>query len=335
MPVFPRITKIAYALPAAVVRNAEIAAQSKWTADDILKKTGISERHIAGANETAADLAVLAARQIIGQDGELADIDLLVFCTQSPDYALPPSACLIQNRLGLSTHCAAFDFNLGCSGYIYGLAIVQSMLRAGVARKGLLLTGETYSKWFAREDVSVAAIFGDAGTATLVECTESPDPAIGPFLLGTDGTGARRLIVGGSGARPMTGDPLLAGMPADDSRRKRLFMDGPEIFAFTTRAVPSAIAEYFSQHRLSWDDFDHVVFHQANRFMLEHLRRQCRIPEEKFVYCLELIGNTVSNTIPIALAELQQVGKLQTGHRLLLVGFGVGYSWGICTLRWA
>jgi 3-oxoacyl-[acyl-carrier-protein] synthase-3 len=334
MPVYPRITGVSYALPEGIVENAQIAPLSKWTAEDILRKTGIARRHIAAPKETAADLAVAAARRLLASIKDPQSIDLIAFCTQTPDYALPTSACLIQDRLGLSTSCAAFDFNLGCSGYVYGLSIVQSMLRSGDAHRALLLTGETYSKWFDVSDVSVATIFGDAGTATMLECVEADEPPIGPFSLGTDGRGASRLIVGGSGARLIEGDPLLANRPDGSCPPDRLYMDGPEVFAFTTRVVPMAVSAYLERNGLSWDSFDHVVFHQANRFMLDHLRKQCRIPAEKFVLCLEPFGNTVCNTIPVALVEMQAAGRLRAGNRLLLIGFGVGYSWGICALRW-
>lgn len=353
----PRIVGIDYALPERIVTNEEVAKNSKWTADEIYIKLGIKERHVVSENETASDLAFLAARQTLDKFGVAADqIDLLIFCSQCPDYALPTSACLLQNRLGISTRCAAFDFNLGCSGYVYGLAIASSMMRTGCASKALLLTGETYSKYLSPDDFSVKSIFGDAGTATILEMAgleaagveaagleaagleaegleaEGDASFVGPFTLCSDGSGGKRLVVGGSGGRKMENDPTLALAP--EGEKNFLFMDGPEIFAFTTRVVPPMVKQFLRENDWTWDDFDWVVFHQANKFILDYLRNACRIPAEKFVYGVENVGNTVSNTIPIALAELGKVGRLRRGQRILAVGFGVGYSWGCCAIRW-
>jgi len=330
-PLLPSISVISYALPKRVVTNEELSTDSKWTADGIADKTGIKTRHVVDLSQTAADLAFEAAKKIVGHRIPANEIDLLVFCTQSPDYLLPTSACLIQDRLGLSTSCAAFDFNLGCSGYVYGLGIVKSMLESGIASKALLLTGETYSKWLDEKDMSVRTIFGDAGTATLLELT--PTGSIGPFVLGTDGSGAHHLIVHEHAARSRAIDPLFAKFPQNQVSNK-LYMDGPEIYVFTLEAVPKAYRELLKKANIITDDLDLVVFHQANSYMLEQLRKQCRIPSEKFIIDLENYGNTVSNTIPIVLANLVEQKKLCSGMKLALVGFGVGLSWGACIVDW-
>jgi 3-oxoacyl-[acyl-carrier-protein] synthase-3 len=233
----------------------------------------------------------------------------------------------------LPTTCAAFDFNLGCSGYVYGLSIAQAMIQTGHSKRALLLTGETYSKWFDPHNFSVASIFGDAGTATIIDSEQSDTCFIGPFAYGTDGSGANRLIVGGSCARKVNNDPYLKLIPEGENKTK-LFMDGPEIFAFTTRKIPSAIRQFLQKNQYTLDDFNWIIFHQANKFMLDCLRKQCHIPEEKFIVMLKDTGNTVSNSIPIVLSEMQHKMMLKTGDRLLLVGFGVGYSWSICSITW-
>ncbi len=328
------IKQVEYALPERQVTNEEIAAlNSKWTTEKILEKTGISRRHVADPQTTASDLAFQAASKIVGRSVPPETVDLLVFCTQSPDYVLPTTACILQERLGIPTSCAAFDFNQGCSGYIYGLSIVQSMIRAGQSRRALLLTGETYSKWMDPADFSVATIFGDAGTATLIDAEENETAFIGPFIYGTDGSGADRLIVGGSGARAMENDPCLGRIPEDMDKGK-LFMDGPEIFAFTTRKIPSTLKKFLNENQWTMDDFDYVIFHQANKFMIYSLRKLCRITEVKLIVDMERTGNTVSNTIPIILSDMKGNHVLQSGDRLLLVGFGVGYSWGACRIVW-
>ena len=327
------ISHIEYVLPDQLVVNDELTVTgTRWTPEEITNKTGITKRFVVDTQTTASDLAFQAASKIVGSIVAADSIDLLIFCTQSPDYVLPTTACLLQHRLGLPTNCAAFDFNLGCSGYVYGLSIVQSMIRAGHAKRALLLTGETYSKYFDRSDFSVASIFGDAGTATLIDAGDSTEETIGPFIFGTDGSGGDRLIVGGSGARPLKDDPILVRVP--ENAKTKLFMDGPEIFAFTMRTIQSTLETFFAKHGWTWNDFDRIVFHQANKFMLDNLRVQCGIPSEKFIVRMENVGNTVSNTIPIVLAELQHENALKSGDRLLLVGFGVGYSWAACALTW-
>jgi 3-oxoacyl-[acyl-carrier-protein] synthase III len=331
---FPTIVDIDYYLPEKILTNEDIAREfPEWTVEKIAEKTGINSRHIASDSQTASDLAYEAAEKLLQRHPELRDqVDLLVFCTQTPDYALPTTACVLQDRLSLQTACLAFDYNLGCSGFVVGLSVVKSMLQSGEATTALLLTGETYSKWMDPNDKSVRTIFGDAGTATLVT-NSAPKNVIGPFVYGTDGRGKNRLIVHGSGARKPEDDDGLDLM-SESHPQCSLFMDGAEIFSFTIRAVPKTVRNLLKKSELSWDNIAWCVFHQANTFMLEHLRKQCRIPEEKFVLCLQDFGNTVSNTIPIVLREMLSDGRLKSGQRLMLVGFGVGYSWSACILEW-
>ena len=330
------ITAIEYHLPERVLTNEDISlAHPEWSIESIYAKTGICSRHIARADETAGDLAYEAAMKLFSSEVcRPEDIDLLVLCTQTPDYAIPTTACLLQNRLGLPTTCAAFDFNLGCSGYVYGLSIVKGLLESGQCTKAILLTAETYSKWIDEADKGVRTVFGDGAAATLIELTESPDgrDLIGPFVFGTDGSGWDRLIVHGSGARPITQDEI-AHLP-EDHAPDRLFMDGPEIFSFTIRSVPLAFDNLLAKAETSLDELDLVVYHQANAYMLEYLRKRSKIPTEKFVMHLEDVGNTVSSSIPIALRRAHDTGQLKKDMALALVGFGVGYSWAAGTIVW-
>lgn len=330
------ITAIAYHLPLTSLTNDDLVREyPDWDVEKIFAKTGISCRRIAAPDQTAGDLALEAGRELItAWGGRRDDIDLLILCTQTPDYALPTTACILQDRLGLSTTCAAFDLNLGCSGFVYGLAIVKGMLETGQAGRALLINAETYSKWIDPDDRSVRTIFGDGAAATiveLVECSDGPDP-IGPFVFGTDGRGYDKLIVHGSGARGLEA-PGLACL-REGRRADRLFMDGPEIFTFTIRTVPRTVRSLLEKAGLRMADVDLFVFHQANSYMLEHLRKQCRIPQEKFFLSLEQYGNTVSSTIPIALKDAADKGALKDGMRVAVVGFGVGYSWAAATLIW-
>ncbi len=330
------ITAVEYHLPEGILTNSDFEKlQSNWRAEDILAKTGIACRHISAEGETASDLACEAGRKLLASGVVRAEeIGLLIFCTQTPDYALPTSACLLQNRLGLPRTCAAFDMNLGCSGFVYGLSLAKGFLESGLAEKALLLTGDTYTKWLAPDDMSVRTVFGDGAAATLVELQDSPDGRdyLGPFVFGTDGSGWFRLAVHGSGARPFR--PEDRELLPQGHEPGKLYMDGPNIFNFTIKEVPTAYAALLAKAGKTTADIDLVVFHQANAFMLEHLRKRIHIPEEKFALALREIGNTVSSSIPIALQESVKSGRLWNGAVVALVGFGVGYSWGANLILW-
>jgi 3-oxoacyl-[acyl-carrier-protein] synthase III len=325
---FAVISAIEYYLPETVVTNDALAKEfPEWGADKIAEKTGILRRHIANAGELSSDLAAKAAQKLF-TSGAVApsDIDYILFCTQTPDFGLPTSACLLQHRLGISTTAGASDFNLGCSGYVYGLSLAKGLIESGQAKRVLLLTAETYSKLLDPKDKTVRTIFGDAGAATLVGTTESDgSPHIGPFVFGTDGSGGANLVCHRGGWR---------GATAEAAGRDALWMNGPEIFNFTLKVVPDVVKRTLVRAGLEQDDIDLFVFHQANRYMLEHLRKKLAVPHEKFVVALEHCGNTVSSTIPIALCEARRAGRLIPGARLMLVGFGVGYSWGATVIRW-
>ena len=327
-----RIAAIEYHLPEHVLDNAALAAEfPDWTVDKIAHKTGIKERRLAGHDETASDLAFKAARKLFASGATSpTSIDYVILCTQSPDYLLPTTACLLQDRLGIPTHTGALDINLGCSGFVYGLSLAKGLIETGQARSVLLLTAETYSKYMHPRDRSVRALFGDAAAATLVKATEAPT-CLGPFVFGTDGSGGKNLIVETGGMR----NPGLVGSegsakPGPDW----LWMNGPEIFAFTLRVVPEVLDRLLSAANLNRDDVDQYVMHQANAYMLSHLRKKIGVPEKRFVLALESCGNTVSSTIPIALKDAVADGRIEPGHLLALVGFGVGYSWGAGLVHW-
>lgn len=333
---YAAVTAVEYYLPAGVLTNEDLARQyPQWSVDKIFAKTGIRTRHIAAPDETVSDMGVEAARRLFaaGRCGP-REIDLLVFCTQTPDYALPTTACIVQDRLGLATACAAFDVNLGCSGFVYGLGMAKGLLETGQARKALLITAETYSKWLADGDRTVRTIFGDGAAATLIELVEGadgPEP-IGPFVYGTDGRGYDRLIVHGSGGKAID-DKARRSMPPGHAE-SRLYMDGPEVFTFTLRTVPEAFGRLLAAAGMSLEQIDLVVFHQANAYILEHLRDRLGIPPEKFVVDVMDHGNTVSSTIPIALRDASEAGRLRRDMTVAVVGFGVGYSWAAAKLIW-
>ncbi len=326
-----RIEAIASHFPDAVLDNAALAKlYPDWPASKILEKTGIASRHISAPGETSADLAEQAARKMFAAGVDPASIDYLLFCTQTPDHVLPTTACVLQEKLGLRTDIGALDFNLGCSGFVYGLSLAKGLIETGQAKRVLLLTADTYSKLIHPKDKSVRTLFGDGAAATLIAECDATEPQIGPFVFGTDGSGAQNLVVPSGGYRNPR-DAASAVEQTDASGNVRsadnLYMNGPAIMAFTLREVPAAIARLSDVTGRRLNDYDVVAFHQANGFMLERLRAKLGIEPSRFALRLESCGNTVSSTIPIALEPL--VGQ-ETKRRALLVGFGVGYSWAAC-----
>lgn len=325
-------------LPKSVLDNDQLAKlYPNWPAEKIFDKTGISRRHIADRNETAADMAAAAAERLFAASGTKPDeIDFLILTTQSPDYPLPTSACLLQDRLGIPTRSGAFDINLGCSAYVYGLAVAKGLLLAGMSRRLLLIASETYSKYIHPMDKSVRTLFGDGAAATLL--THDDALRIGSFVFGTDGSGGDNLIVpvGGSRRPDHGGDGIETTDASGNTRtEKNLFMDGPKIFHFTADAVPAAVAEVLHRNQLSLDQIDLIVFHQANKFILDYLAATLKLPAEKFYIHFDDCGNTVSASIPIALARAASEGRLADGNRVLIAGFGVGLSWGAGILTWS
>ena len=325
---FASIGPIAIHLPEAVEDNDQLRAEfPQWDLDQIYEKTGIRARHIAADDECASDLGVAAAEQLFRKhDIDPLSIDFLLFCTQTPDYPLPTTACLMQQRLGLSTSIGALDFNLGCSGFVYGLSLADGLIRSGAARRVLLITAETYSKYIDKSDRALRTIFGDGAAATLVEA--QPTRSLGSFRFGTDGRGANTLMATEGGWRR----PEAAIQP---SKRKRwpssLFMDGPELVKTTLDVVPPLIDDLLADAQWERDDVDMYLMHQATRFMLEHLRERLDLDEEHTPEALLDCGNTVSSTIPLLIDELRRSGQLRPGKQTLLIGFGVGLSWAGCT----
>lgn len=327
------IKALAYTLPENEVTNEQLVKEfPEWSVDKIADKVGINTRFVASENETSSDLAVKAAEKLFLENPNInkEDIDFVLFCTQSPDYFLPTSACIIQNKLGLPTTCGALDFNLGCSGYIYGLSLAKGLILGGIANNVLLLTGETYSKYLHPKDKGNRTIFGDAGSATLISTEGFAE--IGNFSLGTDGKGAENLIVKTGGLRcksPM--NDLTFDEKANPTSSDYLYMNGSEIFNFTIEAVPELVKNTLLKNKLTNDEIEGFVFHQANKFMLNFLRKKLKIKEEKFHYYMSEVGNTVSSTVPIVLYEKLKNGELH--GNILLGGFGVGYSWGGCVIN--
>lgn len=313
-----RISAIESFFPKKVVTNEDLQKDfPEWSPEKIFNKVGVKQRCVASQEETVLELAVKASEKVL-QNFDKNKIDFILFCTQSPDYHLPTTACILQDRLGLRKNIGALDFNLGCSGFVYGLSIAKGLIATGVAETILLVTSETYTKYLRPDDKSNKTIFGDGAAATLIEKDENKHSF--QFELGTDGSGYDNLIVKNGGGR----NPKTEG----DTMGNCLFMNGPKIFTFTIEKIPTIVNEILKKNNLKKEDIDYFVFHQANKHILTRQLEILEIPENRFYINLENTGNTVSSTIPIALKDLLDSGKVKKGQKVMLVGFGVGLSWG-------
>jgi len=328
------IKGIAYYLPERVVTNEELVKEfPEWSVDKVAQKVGVDSRHLAAENETAGDMAEKAARKLFEEYSiDPKTIDFLMLCTQSPDYFLPSTACVLQDRLGIPTTAGAFDYNLGCSGCIYGMAMAKGLITAGIANNVLLLTAETYNKYLHPDDKSNRSIFGDGAAACLIS-TEG-FAKIGEFVLGTDGSGAENLIVKSGAARCKQ----TTGLSDEDSeghirREDYLYMNGGAIFNFTLDAVPAMMNQLFEKSGLTKNDINYYVFHQANKFMLSTIRKVCVLPKDKFYIDLANVGNTVSSTILIGLKKCLVNYTIKPDMMVMCCGFGVGLSWGGTILK--
>ena len=320
------ITKIAYVLPEKVSENPK---------NRLTKKTGIHSRHICGADEIASDLAMRAAEKLFGEGVDKTDVDYLLLCTQSPDYYLPTTACILQDKLGLSNECGAVDINLGCSGYIYGLSIVKGLIESGQCKKVLFLTAETYSKYINEKDNTVLPLFGDAGTATIIEAVDTEDNGLEGFVLGTNGAGYQNLIVPVGGMRQRMQDAEITEQTDEygNYRTNRdLYMHGSAISDFALDVVPKTVDKILAKTGMKKNEVDYFVFHQANKFMLQFLQMKCDLLDYSYWNDVKEYGNTVSCSIPIALVDMMNANQDKNINKVMSIGFGVGLSWGGCMI---
>lgn len=328
------IKAISYYLPENIVTNEDLVSQfPEWSVEKVAAKVGVNSRHVAAADETATDMAEKAAKKLFEEYGiKPNDVDFILLCTQSPDYHLPSSACILQQRLGIPTSCGAFDYNLGCSGCIYGMAVAKGLIMAGIAHNVLLITAETYNKYLHPTDKSNRSIFGDGAAACFIS-TEG-FAKIGDFVLGTDGSGFDNLIVKTGGARmPEKTGKCTVDVEGHAWYDDYLYMNGGAIFNFTLDAVPAMMKQILEKNNIGKDDVDYYLFHQANKFMLNTIRKVCVLPKDKFYVNLETTGNTVSSTIMIGLKDCFNDGTIKEGMSVMCAGFGVGLSWGGVILK--
>lgn len=321
------INKIVYVLPEIKIENPK---------NRLTKKTGIFNRHVCSLNQNASDLAFEAAEKLFSKGINRNNIDYLILCTQSPDYYLPTTACILQNRLGLSKICGCFDYNLGCSGYIYGLSIAKGLIESNQAQNILLLTAETYSKYINVQDNTVYPLFGDAATATLVSGYDVVENGLEGFVLGTDGSGYDKLIVPVGGMKYRYDDAKVE-IEQDEygnyRTNRNLYMNGAAISDFALDVVPETMYKILEKTNMDKTDIDYYVFHQANKFMLNFLRMKCDLLEMPFWNDVSEYGNTVSCSIPIALVDMMEANQDKDINKVMSIGFGVGLSWGGCIIN--
>ncbi len=334
------IKTISYYLPEKVLTNNDLLEKFPGLKiNELTRLTGVKERHIAANNEVASDLAVKSAEKLFFENSINPDeIDFVIFCTQSNDYMTPSTACIIQDRLNLPKTCGSFDFNQGCTGYIYGLSLSKGLIESRQAKNILLLTAETISKKIHPEDKSNMAIFGDGASATLISVkddNETGNPygrlsVVGDFVFGTDGSGFEEIIIKHGGSRFPYPETKSVDYKDDFGNVRNdgcFYMNGSAVFSFSVKIAPALINEILKKAGKKKEEIDLFVLHQANQIILESIFIKADIPKEKSFYCLEKCGNTVSSTIPIALKEAMNQGKAKSGDTILLVGFGVGFSW--------
>ena len=315
-------------VPPGVVDNRDLGYLiPEEEIDKTINNIGIEQRRIADVDVTASDLCYKAARQLMDDNGiDPASIDVLLFMSQTPDYRIPATSCLLQHRLGLPRETMCFDISLGCSGYLYALSTAFAYASMQGINRVLLLDGETFSKIVNRRDKVDWPLYGDAGTATLVE---KGDYGTSTFMLNTDGSGEDVLKVHASMRHPITADSCVEREREDGNIRTELevFMDGMDVFNFAISKVPKSIKLLLQQTNRTIDDVDYLVFHQANRFMMDFFVKKLKISPEHVPYCIGKYGNTSSASVPLTIVS-ELAGKLDGEHTVVMSAFGAGLSWG-------
>lgn len=326
-------------LPSGVLSNDDLCVTNPtWQAEDIFRKTGIRSRCISAEGETAMDLGAIAAGALLDKNESLrSSVRSLFFCTQTPDYFSPASACVLHHRLKLPTDCAAFDYNLGCSGFTYGLWLANGAISTGWTDKALLVAGDTLSKYCSPYDMTTVTLFGDGAAAALLG--KSPEGAlakIGHTVLGTDGRGYPNLMIPAGAARAPR--PANFGVYDAESGNRRcpeqVHMNGTEVFAFTLSEVPNAINSLLKKLELSATDIDLFLLHQANGFILESIRKKMKLSKEQMPIDIAETGNLSCASLPVLLSRCAGRGQIKKGSRCVLAGYGVGYSWAVTYLEW-
>lgn len=321
------IKHIEYVIPKLKITNKDLKSEfTDYNFDKFEKKVGIKSRFIVSDNESALDLAEQSINKLFNNNKINAlEIEYLIYCTQSPEYLIPSGACILQNKLGLSKNIGCFDYNLGCSGYVYGLSLAKSLIESGQVKNVLLVTSETYSKYINKKDLINRLIFGDAASATLIE--KSDFEGVSKFVFGTDGSGYDKLIVKNNFFNKKSDNEMELKCYGNNNfyNENNLYMDGPSIFSWTIDQIPQLIFSTLEKNLINKEKINMFILHQANKFLLNSIRKISKIDDSKFYINLEKYGNTVSNTIPISLKNYSK--NITNKEKIVLAGFGVGLSW--------
>ena len=324
------IKDIAYYLPERVVDNEELHEQNPgWDMNLVEQRSGVLRRCIAGEDETSLDLALKACAKLLSRNTGLREqIDGVIFCTESPDHILPPNSYILHRMLELSKDTLAFDFNLACSGYVYGLILAQGLIISGAVKNVLLVTAETYSKYIHIQDRSSRVLFGDGAAVSWIAASDS-SKGITAIKCSTFGASYDKFIIPAGGCRmPKSEETAMPKTNGSGNMRtlENIHMDGMAILTFVNREVPKQVLSLLNSNELSVEDIDLFVFHQASKMVLDSLTRLLRLKREKVYRNISEVGNTVSASIPIALKEALDSGAVPSDGRVLLAGFGVGLS---------
>ncbi len=319
---------VAYYLPDTILDNKSLSLQFDKSENEIFKISGVQKRHIRGKNEIGSDLGFAAARKLLATYDFQKKIDFLIFCTEGLDYKAPTTSSVLHHRLGLNENCGCIDLPMGCTGFVFGLSVADALLKAGNAECVLLINADIPSSVIHSDDFELRVLFGDAGSAVIIEKQDTMK--VGKFVFGNDGSGAKNLIVENGSTRHQIDAQWLELYKNQPNHLKhgRMHMNGIEILRFSLKRVPMLLEQVLKKNNLLFGEIDLFVFHQASQLILKMLKRKCSIPDEKFYTYYESVGNTVSCSIPIALSHAFKDGKIKKGDKVMVLGFGVGYSWG-------
>jgi 3-oxoacyl-[acyl-carrier-protein] synthase-3 len=331
------INQIEYYLPEMVVTNIDLAKENPdWDIKKIEEKSGVKSRHIANSDQTALDLAIKAVEKVFSKGKIRKDqIDAIIFCTQSPDYIMPSNSFLIHRYFSFNEKIWAFDYNLACSGYIFGLAISRGIIETMLAKNVLLITAETYSKYINCRDRSTSILFGDAAAASII--SNDRGRGIIDVILSSNGEKFETFYIPAGGCKipkDLHTKETIVDNSGNERNLENIHMNGFAVWQFISKKVSEQISKLLTRNKLTVHDIDLFVFHQASKLTLDSLIKMLKISEDKVFVNLKDIGNTVSSSIPIALKDAEESRKLKKGDLVLLSGFGVGLSWGSIIMKY-
>jgi 3-oxoacyl-[acyl-carrier-protein] synthase-3 len=332
-----KIGHISYHLPKKILTNDELDAYfPTWNMKSVVKKTGVYSRHIADDDETALDLSVAVCKKFFAETNmNPSEVDAILYCTQSPDYIMPPNALLLHRHFDFRVDIPAFDINLACSGYVYALAIAKSMVVSGMANNVLLVTADTYSKYINPRDRSTRSLFGDGAAVTLVEPCDD-NCGILSQSLASDGKFYKKFYIPAGGQRkPKSDSSSFEDIDAVGNvhNEEQILMDGIGIWNYIRSKIPGHIESFLKKSNVEMSQINQFIFHQASQLTLDSLVKVLKINPDIFFTNLKDIGNTVSSSIPIAIADARTQNKIQPGDLVLISGFGVGLSYGSMLIR--